>query len=38
MAEQMDHLLALSALDTISIRVMPLAVAVNDGLDGEFTL
>ena len=38
MAEQMDHLLALSALDPISVRVMPLAVAVHDGLDGEFTL
>ena len=38
MAEQLDHLLALSALPTVGIRVMPLAVPVHDGLDGEFTL
>jgi transcriptional regulator with XRE-family HTH domain len=38
MAEQLDHLLALSAQDNVTIRVMPLAVAVHDGLDGEFTL
>ena len=38
MAEQLDHLLTLSAQDNVSIRVMPLAVAVHDGLDGEFTL
>ena len=38
MAEQLDHLVALSAQDNVTIRVMPLAVAVHDGLDGEFTL
>lgn len=38
MAEQLDHLLTLSEQQNVSIRVMPLAVAVHDGLDGEFTL
>jgi transcriptional regulator with XRE-family HTH domain len=38
MAEQLDHLLTLSEQDNVVIRVMPLAVAVHDGLDGEFTL
>lgn len=38
MTEQLDHLLALTALDTVTLQVMPLAVPVHDGLDGEFTL
>ncbi|GAA4868452.1 helix-turn-helix domain-containing protein [Actinomycetospora straminea] len=38
MADQLDHLLLLSEQDNVVIRVMPLAVAVHDGLDGEFTL
>lgn len=38
MAKQLEHLLALTALDAVTLQVMPLAVPVHDGLDGEFTL
>lgn len=38
MCAQLEHLLTVSELDTVTLHVMPLAVAVHDGLDGEFTL
>lgn len=38
MRGQLEHLLELSERDNISLHVMPLTVAVHDGLDGEFAL
>ena len=38
MIEQLDHLLALAGRSTVTLQVMPLSVAVHDGLDGEFAL
>jgi transcriptional regulator with XRE-family HTH domain len=38
MCDQLDHLLALAGLDTVTLQVMPMSVAVHDGLDGEFSL
>ena len=36
--EQLRHLLQLAERDTITVQVIPFAVAVHDGLDGRFTL
>lgn len=38
MVEQLGHLLDLAARETVTLQVMPLAVPVHDGLDGEFTV
>lgn len=38
MAAQLDHLLELGQRDNITLHVMPLSVAVHDGLDGEFSV
>ena len=38
MREQLQHLLDLSERNNITLHVMPLAVAVHDGLEGEFIL
>jgi transcriptional regulator with XRE-family HTH domain len=38
MRPQLEHLLDLAQRDNITLHVMPLSVAVHDGLDGEFTL
>ncbi|WP_433657939.1 helix-turn-helix domain-containing protein [Nocardia sp. CA-128927] len=36
MREQLEHLLALVELPTVELHVMPVSVAVHDGLDGDF--
>lgn len=38
MRAQLEHLLELSEQDNITLHLMPLTVAVHDGLDGEFAL
>jgi transcriptional regulator with XRE-family HTH domain len=38
MIRQLQHLLDLSEQENVILQVMPLTVAVHDGLDGEFTL
>jgi DNA-binding XRE family transcriptional regulator len=38
MRAQLEHLLALTQLDNVEIHIMPLAVTVHDGLDGDFML
>lgn len=38
MRRQLEHLLALSSRDNVQLHVMPVDVAVHDGLDGEFLL
>lgn len=38
MRAQLEHLLTLTTLDNVDIHLMPLTVAVHDGLDGDFML
>jgi transcriptional regulator with XRE-family HTH domain len=38
MRVQLEHLLHLSERDNVTLQVMPLSVAVHDGLEGEFAL
>ncbi|MDQ3579661.1 MAG: helix-turn-helix domain-containing protein [Actinomycetota bacterium] len=38
MRAQLEHLLTLMERDNVSLQVMPLDVAVHDGLDGEFMI
>ncbi|MGH3614537.1 MAG: helix-turn-helix domain-containing protein [Pseudonocardia sp.] len=38
MRAQLDHLLALTRRDNVELHVMPVGVAVHDGLDGDFLL
>lgn len=38
MREQLEHLLELMRLDNLELRIMPVRVAVHDGLDDEFML
>ncbi len=36
MRQQLEHILRLMKLDNVEVQVMPTAVAVHDGLDGDF--
>ncbi|MEB3371595.1 DUF5753 domain-containing protein [Saccharopolyspora mangrovi] len=38
MRAQLEHLLELMRLDNVELHVMPVSVAVHDGLDGDFLL
>jgi transcriptional regulator with XRE-family HTH domain len=38
MAEQVDHLLALTALDHVTLQVVPIEVGTHPGLEGRFTV
>lgn len=38
MRAQLEHLLAMMERDNVEVHVMPLSVAVHDGLDGDFLL
>jgi hypothetical protein len=38
MRAQLEHLLTLIGLDNVELHVMPVNVAVHDGLDGDFLL
>ncbi|WP_020663235.1 helix-turn-helix domain-containing protein [Amycolatopsis benzoatilytica] len=38
MREQLEHLLTLMQRDNVELHVMPVSVAVHDGLDGDFLL
>lgn len=36
MRQQLEHVLRMMARDNVEVQVMPTAVAVHDGLDGDF--